>query len=423
MNCNSESCIALIMDRRWLTILLSLLVMLGLASGARYIVAVDVDVRNHFSADDPHIIALEQLEKTYALSDAALVAVAPRDGSIFTPEALVAIEELTEQLWLTPYVTRVDSIANYSHSQGIEDELIVEQLVDDAGSLSDGDIERIKRIALGTEEVAGRFVSRDGRVAGLVVSVALPENRELGKSEVTEFLYDTAVGARAKYPNIDYHLTGEIILNRAMRDAIDDDMGVLGPIALGTMLLISILLLRSLWGTVAIILMLVAVMLSALGFTGWTGMKLFGESGAALFVLMAVTVAHSVHIIEAMRAGLRQGMDRKQDSYAFSASQRVACFPYVVHDCNRFPQSEFRGNATVSGHGKHRGVRSVVRLRLFGDIIARVSVSHTHARRARACREIRFFRSFRAVCRFPPHDPAMLLRRSDCCAHCWYIAD
>ncbi len=312
MNCNSESCIALIMDRRWLTILLSLLVMLGLASGARYIVAVDVDVRNHFSADDPHIIALEQLEKTYALSDAALVAVAPRDGSIFTPEALVAIEELTEQLWLTPYVTRVDSIANYSHSQGIEDELIVEQLVDDAGSLSDGDIERIKRIALGTEEVAGRFVSRDGRVAGLVVSVALPENRELGKSEVTEFLYDTAAAARAKYSNIDYHLTGEIILNRAMRDAIDDDMGVLGPIALGTMLLVSILLLRSLWGTVAIILMLVAVMLSALGFTGWTGMKLFGESGAALFVLMAVTVAHSVHIIEAMRAGLRQGMDRKQ---------------------------------------------------------------------------------------------------------------
>ncbi len=315
------------MGHRWLTILFSLLVMLGLASGARYIVAVDVDVRNHFSGDDPHIIALEQLEKTYALSDAALVAVAPRDGSIFTPEALVAIEELTEQLWLTPYVTRVDSIANYLHSQGIEDELIVEQLVDDAGSLSDGDIERIKRIALGTEEVAGRFVSRDGRVAGLVVSVALPENRELGKSEVTEFLYDTSADARAKYSNIDYHLTGEIILNRAMTDAINDDMGVLGPIALATMLLVSIVLLRSLWGTVAIILMLVAVMLSALGFTGWTGMRLFGESGAALFVLMAVTVAHSVHIIEAMRAGLSQGMDRKQ---AATHSLQVNVWPVFL---------------------------------------------------------------------------------------------
>ena len=309
---NLESCISLAMGRRWLTILLALLVMLALASGTRYLVEVDVDVRNHFGKDDPHIVALEQLEDTYSLSDAALVAVAPKNGTIFTRETLVAIEDLTDQLWRTPYVTRVDSITNHSHSEGFEDELVVDPLVDDAGSLSDDDLERIRTIALGTEEVAGRFVSRDGRVAGLVVSVALPEDRELGKLEVTDFLYATAAAARKKHADIDYHLTGELVLNRAMRDAIDDEMGVLAPIALGTMLLVAVLLLRSIWGTVAIVLMLVAVVLSALGFTGWTGMRLFGESGAALFVLMAVTVAHSVHVIEGMVAGLRRGMDRKQ---------------------------------------------------------------------------------------------------------------
>ena len=307
-----ESCISLAMHRRWLTILLSLLVMLVLAAGARHIVAVDVDVRNHFSKDDPHIVALEELEATYALSDAALVAVAPKTGTIFTRETLVAIEALTEQLWRTPYVTRVDSITNHSHSEGVEDELIVDPLIDDAESLSDEDMERIRGIALATEEIAGRLVSRDGRVAGLVVSVSLPEDRELGKLEVTDFLHGTAAAAREKHSAIDYHLTGELVLNRAMRDAIDNEMAILAPIALGTMLLVAIVLLRSLWGTVAIVVMLIAVVLSVLGFTGWTGMKLFGESGAALFVLMAVTVAHSVHIIEGMAAGLAQGMDRRQ---------------------------------------------------------------------------------------------------------------
>ena len=304
---NLESCISLAMHRRWLTVSLSLLVMLVLAAGARYIVAVDVDVRNHFGKDDPHIVALEELEATYALSDAALVAVAPKTGTIFTRETLIAIEELTDRLWRTPYVTRVDSITNHSHSEGREDELIVDPLVDDAASLSDEDIERIGRIALATEEIAGRLVSRDGRVAGLVVSVSLPEDRERGKLEVTDFLYGTAAAAREKHSAIDYHLTGELVLNRAMRDAIDNEMAVLAPIALGTMLLVAIVLLRSLWGTVAIVVMLVAVVLSTLGFTGWTGMRLFGESGAALFVLMAVTVAHSVHIIEGMAAGLAQG--------------------------------------------------------------------------------------------------------------------
>ena len=287
--------------------------MLCLAAGTVKIVEVDVDFRNHFNKDDPHLVDLERLETTYAISDAALVAVAPTSGTIFTHEVLVAIEDLTERLWHTPYVTRVDSIANYTHSEGVEDELIVEPLIDDAGSLSDTDIERIEKIALGTNEVAGRFVSRDGRVSGLIVSLALPEeDRQLAKVEVVDFLYGTAAEARAKHSSIGYHLTGELFLNRAVRDAIDDDMGVLGPIAFGTMLLVAIVLLGSIWGTVAIVLLLIAVILSGFGFAGWTGMKLYGESGAALFVLMAVTVAHAVHIIEAMQSALRQGTDRKQ---------------------------------------------------------------------------------------------------------------
>ena len=312
---NLEACIALIMGRRWLTILLSLLFMLALAAGARNLMSVDVDVRNHFKKDDPHIVALDLLEDTYAISDTALIAVAPQSGTIFTQESLTAIEELTEQLWRTPYVTRVDSIANYSHSEAFEDELIVEPLIDDASSLSDSDIERIERIALDTEEIAGRFISRDGRVAGLVVSIALPDGRnerQLAKVEVVDSLYDTAAEARAKYAAIDYHITGELALNRAMRDALNEEFELLGPIALGTMLLVAIVLLRSIWGTVAIVLMIIAIVVSAVGFVGWSGMTLFGESAAAIFVLMAIAVAHSVHVIEAMLAGLREGMDRKQ---------------------------------------------------------------------------------------------------------------
>ena len=76
----------------------------------------------------------------------------PEDPHIFTREALVAIEDLTEQRWHTPHVTRVDSITNHSHREGREDELIVEPLVDDASSLGDDDLERIRRIALGTIE-------------------------------------------------------------------------------------------------------------------------------------------------------------------------------------------------------------------------------------------------------------------------------
>ncbi len=322
-----ESFIATIVARPRLTILLSLLVVIALAAGSTRLTTVEVEFRNHFSESDPHIVALDQLEERYALSDVVLVAVAPREGTVFTRETLVAVEELTEQLWRAPYATRVDSISNYTHSQGFEDELIVESLIDDAASLDDTDIERITDIALGTQEIAGRFVSRDGRVAGLVVSIALPENRESAKREVTDYLYETVADAREKHASIDYHLIGGIVLNRVIGDAIDDETAFLGPIALGTMLLVALVLIRSIWGTLAIVLMIASVIPSSLGFAGWVGLRLFGESSAALFVLMAVAVAHSVHIIEGMGGGLRQGMTRTE---AVAYTLRVNMWPVFL---------------------------------------------------------------------------------------------
>ena len=154
-------------DRCWTTLAVALVIFAVCAAGLQRIEVVDVGIRNHFSMHDPHLIGLENFEQTYAVSDSVLVIVNPPNETVFTREALLVIEQLTEQLWHTPYATRVDSITNHSHSEGHEDELIVEQLVDDAASLTDEAIARIRTIALNTPETAGRFVSRDGRTCGV----------------------------------------------------------------------------------------------------------------------------------------------------------------------------------------------------------------------------------------------------------------
>ncbi len=355
---NPETFISLVMGHRWLTILLSVVGMLGIATGILFLVEVDVDLRNQFGKNDPHIVALKQFDDTYAVSDAALVAVSPKEGTIFNREALVAIETLTDELWRTPYVTRVDSITNYSHSEGLEDELIVDPLIDDASSLSAEDLERIKSIALGAEEIAGRFVSLDGRVTSLIVSAALPESdRQEAKLEVTDYLADIVQSARQENPNIEYHLSGELVLNRAMRDAINDEMSILAPIALGMMLLVAIVLLRSLWGTVAVIVMLISVICAAMGFAGWTGMLFYGESGAAIFILMALTVAHSVHIIEGMFAGLRQNFERtdaaknsiKENLWPVFLTSLTTAIGFLSLNFSAMPPFQVLGNIVAFG--------------------------------------------------------------------------
>ena len=309
---NPGAYVSLAVSRKRLTIALCSAVILSLGAGLVRMETVDVDVRNHFGKDDPQLAALDRLENTYSLTDNALATVSAIEGTIFTPAALQAIGDLTDQLWLTPYVSRVDSISNYDHSEGLEDELIVEPLVGNPSSLTETDIERIRQIALGTEEVAGRLVSRDGRVAALAISVVLPDDRQAGRIESTDFLNETLQEARSAHPDLEFHLTGDIALNRAMSDALQQEMSLLGPIALATMLVVAFVLIGSILGTASIVLMLAAVMVSALGFAGWAGISFYGESGAALFVLMAVTVAHAVHIIEAVLARLRRGLDRNQ---------------------------------------------------------------------------------------------------------------
>ena len=302
----------LVVGRYLWTAAVTVVVIAILAAGAQHLITVKVSVRNHFNEDDPYLVKLEEFEKTYAVSDSVVVIVAPPADTVFTREALVAIEQLTEALWQTPYSVRVDSITNYLHTEGTADSLIVERLVDDPVLLDEAKIRRVRDIALTAHETAGRFVSRDGRLAGLIVSLAIPdEGRAESRIEVVDALYGLVNEQRAANPDIDYHIYGELLLNRAVRDALQEDMSVLAPIAFAMMFLVAIWLLRSVWSIFGIVAMLIAVTASSFGFAGWSGLKFYAESGAALFVLMAIAIAHSVHLIQGMTEGMLGGLERR----------------------------------------------------------------------------------------------------------------
>ena len=314
----------LVVNRYLWTTAIALIAVAILAAGAYRLITVEVSIRNHFKESDPYLVELEKFEETYAVSDSVLVVAAPQNDTIFTREAIVAIESLTDALWRTPNSVRVDSITNYLHSEGTDEGLIVEQLVDDAMSLDETRIERIREIALSTQEISGRFVSRDGRLAGMIVSFAIPEqDRSTTRVTVVDALRDLVNEQRVANPEVDYYIYGEMLLNRAVRDALNKDMSTLAPIAFAMMALMAILFLRSVWCVLAVFTMLVVVVASSFGLAGWIGLMFYAESGAALFILMAIATAHSVHLIQGMRDGMLDGMERRLAiTYSLQANLR-----------------------------------------------------------------------------------------------------
>ena len=312
--------------RRWLVVVLAALVMFAMTTGAG-LIGVTNDYRSLFTEDNPELAAFDALEDTYSASNAALIAVAPGAVSVFTREALGAIEELTEAAWRAPYSTRVDSLSNYSHSEALGDELVVEPLVDDAQSLSDADLARIEEIALNATELVGRLVSHDGRVAGLAINFALPENPDAAVVEITDYLVVLLDKARASHPEIAYYLTGDVVMNRAFADATKDDLVRLSPIALLIIAVATAVLLRSAFGTLAILLVLVFVINTTMGFAGWLGTVFNPANSGVPIIVMTIAVAHSVHIAAATLLGMSQGLNRNE---AVAESLRINAWPVFL---------------------------------------------------------------------------------------------
>ena len=321
-----DSYIVLILRRRWLVVALAILVMLAMGAGARFI-GVTNDYRSLFDEDNPQLTAFDALEDTYSTSNTALIAIAPGAGSVFAREALGAIEELTEDAWRTPYSTRVDSLTNYSHSEGIGDDLVVEPLVDDAQSLSDTDLSQIKEIALNASELAGRLVSHDGRVGGLAINFSLPENPDPAVVEITDYLAALLDKARASHPDIAYYLTGDVVMNRTFADATKDDLETLTPIVLLIIAVTTAVLLRSVFGTLAILLVLVSVIVTTMGFAGWLGTVFNPVNSGVPIIVMTIAVAHSVHIAAATLLGMRRGLDKNE---AVVESLRINAWPVLL---------------------------------------------------------------------------------------------
>ncbi len=110
-----------------------------------------------------------------------------------------------------PYSSRVNSITNFQHTRGEEDDVIVEDLVQNAKSLSDADLNRIKQIALSEPQLVSRTISRSGHVTGVNVNILLPGESIEEVPEVAAFAREVVDDFRKKYSGTDIYLTGVVM--------------------------------------------------------------------------------------------------------------------------------------------------------------------------------------------------------------------
>ena len=295
---------------RWLIILLSFVLVLGAASGGRFLV-FKADYHVFFSGDNPQLQAFDKLEKTYSKNDNVLFVLTPKDGDVFTNETLMVVETLTEKAWQIPYSTRVDSISNYQHTYAEGDDLIVEDLISEADKLSPAELKKIKNIATNEPLLKQRLVSPSGHVTSVSATISLPnidETKEV--PEVVTFARKLADEIRLLAPNLGVRLSGMVPMNNAFAESAQGDMAGLVPISFAVMFIMLLILLKSFSITFGIILVIFMSILVGMGLGGYIGFPLTGPSVSSITIILTVAIANSVHVLTTFIHEMRKGTDK-----------------------------------------------------------------------------------------------------------------
>lgn len=310
----------------WRTLILILLAVSVLSAGMTRL-GFKSDYRIYFSQDNPQLLAFESIQDAYSKSDNVLFIVEPAGGDVFTKETLTAIAQLTEEAWQISYSSRVDSITNFQHTKAVDEDLLVSDLVTHPDSLTDQELSGIKQVALNEPLLVDRLVSRTGHVAGVNVTLQLPEENLRETSEAVAEARAIKEKIEGIYPGIKIHLSGVVMMSHAFVESAMNDNMTLVPIMYGIVIVVMLLTLRSLSATISTVLLIVLSITSALGVFGWFDWKLNPTSAVAPTIILTVAVADCVHILLTMLQNIEKGHEKK---FAIQESLRINFHPVLL---------------------------------------------------------------------------------------------
>lgn len=275
-------------------LIFSLLLLFASAPGLMYFQAQN-DVRIWFNKNDEKIEVLNSFERRFGNDESLVIAIHHPDG-LFTPERMQAVVEISEGAWRLPQVIRVDSLKNFSLIESLEDEIIIEPFLDNKTNWTQAELDAKKETALEHETLPGYLISDDAKTA-MIFARLTPT---LEGSPDYELIIDKARELKEKHQGKDglkIYLSGEATMNNTFREISNKDMEKILP-ALSLLLILSLFFIfRSVTAMLLPLFITAATLLTTLGGAFYFGLKFNSILGILPAILIAVSVADSVHIL------------------------------------------------------------------------------------------------------------------------------
>jgi hypothetical protein len=296
-------CIHQSLDYPWRTIIISLLITLLVGSGVRFFL-IDDDMMKLLPKNLESRISWEAIQDEFGSTEVIFIAFGNEGKSIFNPEAMATLWDLTEALETGKQIEELNSITTATRMDNLDGFMEVDDLQPER-NLSQEEINDLKDYLDKNTVIKKRFVSQDDQYFLITVQPYNSDGLNLFRDELVTIADPILAGYEVHYGGMAY-VTG------TMPAMIQDDVQDLMKVGILIMVMVLLLNLRSVPG-VAMVLMVIGLSLFAMiGAMGWiyqlTGSDrfLFTLANTSMpIILLTIANSDGVHVISKFFRELR----------------------------------------------------------------------------------------------------------------------
>ena len=292
------------------TIIFSLLITLFTASGARFFI-IDDDMLKILPKDLDSRVSWDLIQDEFGSTEVIFVAFGKEGKSIFNPDAMATLWDLTKALEGTNQVEEVISISSATRMDNNDGFMEIDDLQSER-NLNQKEVDRIQGYLDKNPTIKKRFISEDNQYFLITIqpyeSGALNTFRDSITTISSPILNDYEI-----------HYGGQAYLTGTMPELIRDD--VVGLARIGVLIMTVILLanLRSIAGVTMVLMLIGLSLIAMIGVQGWvyhlTGSDrfLFTLANTSMpIILLTIANSDGVHVISKFFKELRVKKDSRK---------------------------------------------------------------------------------------------------------------
>ena len=254
-------------------------------------IKVDVDIIHSLPQSIPAKKLYDKMNEIFPSKEIILVAVESRRGTVFKPEIIKKVYQLTREfenikdLYKVISPTNVDIIE--ASPEGMEIHPILRKI-----PKTPEEIQEFMKKLNDSPLASGNLVSKDKRALGIMLMLKKDADTKKVSKEVIQ-IYKKYID-----DTVNISATGKPIVNYYLSIGVGRDMGILFTIAIVVIVFLLLITFRSVRGVAIPFFVVISSVAWTLGTMALTGFPMSHSTEMMPILLMAIGVADSIHILK-----------------------------------------------------------------------------------------------------------------------------